>query len=108
MPRRPTRSALTRFYVGAIVLAGSGVLALVATRAGGDVGTGADLPLVLLAIAVLLGELLPIRGGPEQGEVPPSTAFTWAILIGYGVPLALLVQAFASIVADARSRQAGG
>ena len=59
-----------------------------------------DAGLVLLAIAVAIGELAPIRVGPEEGEVAPSTTFTFALLLVYGLPAAALAQAVGSLAAD--------
>jgi diguanylate cyclase (GGDEF)-like protein len=56
---------------------------------------------VLLVVAVAIGELTPIRVGQEEGEVAPSTTFTFALLLAYGVPAAVLGQAIGSLTADA-------
>ena len=61
---------------------------------------GADFRLALLVAAVLVGELLPIRLGPGQGEVAPSTTFTFAILLTFGTAAAAAAQALGSLASD--------
>ena len=65
----------------------------------------ADLRLVLLVAAVLVGELLPIRLGPGQGEVAPSTTFTFAILLTFGTAAAAAAQALGSLGSDVLQRK---
>jgi diguanylate cyclase (GGDEF)-like protein len=59
-----------------------------------------DPRLAILVCAVLVGELLPIRLGPGQGEVAPSTTFTFAILLTFGAAPAAVAQALGSATAD--------
>ena len=51
------------------------------------------------------GKLVPIRLGPDEGEVAPSTTFTFALLLAYGVAAAAVAQAIACIVADVVNRK---
>ena len=97
---RLTRQALTRAYVAAVIGAGAAVLAIVITGHL-PAARGADAGLVALSVAVLLGEVFPLRLGPDEGEVAPSTTFMFALLLGYGAGVALLAQAAASMIADA-------
>jgi diguanylate cyclase (GGDEF)-like protein len=92
------------WYVAAVVAAGVGVIALLAPAIPGIVHH-ADLRLVLLVGAVFAGELLPIRLGPQQGEVAPSTTFTFAILLTFGLPAAAAVQGLASLATDVVQRK---
>ena len=61
--------------------------------------------LLLLVGAVVVGELIPIRLGPGQGEVAPSTTFTFAILLSFGTAAAAFAQALGSLSSDAISRK---
>jgi len=54
----------------------------------------------ILLAAILVGELVPIKLGPDRGEVAPSTTFTFALLLSTGVAAAALAQAIASAIAD--------
>jgi diguanylate cyclase (GGDEF)-like protein len=86
-------------YVAAVVAAGTAVAAVLAPQLPAIV-QDADLRLVLLVGAVLIGELLPIRLGPGQGEVAPSTTFTFAILLTFGTAPAAAAQALGSVGSD--------
>ena len=91
-------------YVTATIAAGLVALAAIAPQLPAIV-EGADLRLVLLAVAVLVGELVPIRLGPGQGEVAPSTTFTFAILLTFGTAAAAAAQALGSVTSDALQRR---
>jgi diguanylate cyclase (GGDEF)-like protein len=95
----------SRIYVAAVIAAGALLLGGLIARGFDDVVESADIGLVLLVVAVLAGELSPIRLDPDEGEVAPSTTFTFALLLAYGIPAAACAQALASIVADAVHRK---
>jgi diguanylate cyclase (GGDEF)-like protein len=59
----------------------------------------------VLAGLVLLGELFPIQVHGQEGVETFSTPFAFALLLIYGTPEVLLVQAAASAVADAAHRR---
>jgi len=57
----------------------------------------------LFALLLLVGEVFPIsvpRRGGEVDELTASTTFAFALLIGFGTPAAVIVQVFASVIAD--------
>ena len=54
---------------------------------------------------VAVGELAPIRVGPDEGEVAPSTTFTFALLLADGIPAALFAQSLGSLTADVVHRK---
>jgi diguanylate cyclase (GGDEF)-like protein len=91
-------------YVAAVVTAGLVMLAAQAQQLPAIL-EGADLRLTLLVAAVLMGELMPIRLGPGQGEVAPSTTFTFAILLTFGTAAAVLAQAVGSLGSDVVQRK---
>jgi diguanylate cyclase len=99
--RPPARIEL---YVAGVIAAGVAVLAAIAPQVPGIVAE-ADPRLAILVVAVLVGELVPIRLGPGQGEVAPSTTFTFAILLTFGAVPAALAQALGSVTADAVHRR---
>ena len=86
-------------YVAAVVAAGMAMLIALAPQLPAIV-EGADYRLALLVAAVLVGEMLPIRLGPGQGEVAPSTTFTFAILLTFGTAAAAAAQALGSVGSD--------
>src|SRR4051812_1022032 len=94
------RERLARVYVASVIAGGAALLVALVVTKGPELADGADAALVLLALAVLIGELIPIRLGPDDGEVAPSTTFTFALLLAYGTAAAAIAQAFASLVAD--------
>jgi diguanylate cyclase (GGDEF)-like protein len=104
--RRSSRETLRRIYVGGVIAVGFGLLAGLAASGMPTLVDRLDVGLVLLAIAVAIGELVPIRVGPDEGEVAPSTTFTFALLLAYGLPAAVLGQALGSLTADIVHRKA--
>src|SRR4051812_7824454 len=99
------RERLARLYVAAVITVGAGLLVALVVAGGSELADEADAALLLLAIAVLIGELVPIRLGPDDGEVAPSTTFTFALLLAYGTAAAALAQTVASLVADGVHRK---
>jgi len=57
----------------------------------------------VVAALVVVGELRPVvtAGSPDANGVSTSTAFVFALLIHWGLPVALLMQTVATVVADA-------
>ncbi|HET6908488.1 MAG TPA: EAL domain-containing protein [Mycobacteriales bacterium] len=99
-PRRGAPAFWT--YVTVIVLTGGGLLvpSLLGLH-GGDLrhmGTA----FVVIAALVLVGELRPVvtAGSPDANGVSTSTAFVFALLLHWGLGVALLMQTVATIVAD--------
>jgi diguanylate cyclase (GGDEF)-like protein len=93
-------SVRARTYVAAVTASGLGLAALFAGVEGSELLEHGSLGLWLLAAAVILGELVPIKLGPNRGEVAPSTTFTFALLLFSGVGAAVLVQAVGSAASD--------
>jgi diguanylate cyclase (GGDEF)-like protein len=95
-------------YAAAVVAAA--VVALIAfTVLDGVGGAFGSATFWLLAAFVLVGELLPIPVPRRHGldRVTISTAFTFAIVLMYGVAPAMVVYAAASMIADGVQRTAG-
>jgi diguanylate cyclase (GGDEF)-like protein len=65
-------------------------------------------PLVIIAVMVLIGEIRPlvIAGSSDVIGVTTSTAFTFALLLHSGLPVALLLQACATVAAAFIHRRA--
>jgi diguanylate cyclase (GGDEF)-like protein len=95
-----SRDLLAKLYIGTIIAAGAVILAPLAVLEGPRVVSHIDLPFAILALAVLVGELLPIKLGDGEGELVPSTTFTFALVLFGGVAAAALTQLAASTVAD--------
>ena len=97
---RGAGSRASRLYIAGVITSGFGALVwLLATRLP-ELVDHVDTGLVLLTVAVAVGELAPIRVQPDEGEVTPSTTFTFALLLAYGVPAAVFAQAVGSATAD--------
>jgi diguanylate cyclase (GGDEF)-like protein len=96
---------LRRLYVGGVIATGMGLLVVLTVVGLPEVADQLDTGLVLLVVAVAIGELTPIRVGRDEGEVAPSTTFTFALLLAYGVPAAVLGQALGSLTADVVHRK---
>ena len=59
-----------------------------------------ELPVVIFAVAVIAGEVLPVKLGRGEGEMVPSTTFAFGLLLFGGIGAAALTQAVASTLAD--------
>ena len=98
-------NAKARAYVVCVTAAGLGLVALFAARYADPLADRASWGMWVLFAAVIIGELLPIRLGPDRGEVAPSTTFTFAVLLHTGLAAAVLAQAIASFLADGLDRK---
>jgi diguanylate cyclase (GGDEF)-like protein len=94
-----------RAYVTAVVASGLGLAVVCAALEGADLVRHGSLGLWLLIAAVIVGELAPIKLGPNRGEVAPSTTFTFALLLSSGLGAAALAQAVGSALADVADRK---
>ena len=63
---------------------------------------------VVVAVLLVLGELRPLvtAGSPDANGINTSTAFVFALLIHWGLAVALLMQTVATILADAVRQKA--
>ena len=94
------------FYLAGVCFAGSCLLALVAL----DDGLPVERPPAELLVLVMLvagGELAPIRVGRHSDvyELATSTTFSFAIMLSWGFPTALLAQAVGSVCAGMLRRK---
>ena len=97
---RRLRPHLPLLFDVAVTTAGLGLLGLLAATHGPAIVGAGDPVTWVLAGAVLVAELLPIKIGRGTGEVAPSTTFTFALLLHSGVTAAVVAQALALIVRD--------
>jgi diguanylate cyclase (GGDEF)-like protein len=95
-----SRQAAARLYIGAIITSGLGLLAALAVLTGPELITHPQWSVVVLAVAVLVGEILPVNLGRGEGEMVASTTFAFALLLFAGIGVAALTQAIASTTAD--------
>ena len=104
-PSRPRPRAV--FYVAFVTVAGWSLLALVALHGG--LPTERPPAELLVLIGLVVGaELAPIKVGRHSDvyELTTSTTFSFAIMLSWGFPLALLAQAVGSLGADVLRRKA--
>ena len=111
MPRwsaaaRPVPSINSPFtlYLRVVSAAGLALLVMLVGLGSGSFGP-LDTEFWLLAALVLAGELFPIQVHGQMGEETFSTPFGFAMLLIYGVPEVVLVQAIASLAADVVGRR---
>ncbi|MDQ3661773.1 MAG: bifunctional diguanylate cyclase/phosphodiesterase [Actinomycetota bacterium] len=101
---RPARRA--GFYLAGVSSAGWLLLLFVALKGGLGVERRPAELLVLIAL-VICGELAPIKVGRHSDvyELTTSTTFSFAIMLSWGFPTALLAQAVGSLCADLLQRK---
>ncbi len=97
---RRLRPHLPVLFDVAIVATGLGLLVLLAVAYGPSLVDAGDPVTWVLAGAVLVAELVPIKIGRGTGEVAPSTTFTFALLLHSGVTAAVVAQALALVIRD--------
>src|SRR5579884_3368397 len=95
-------------YVWTVIAIGTAMVALQLNSLGGSDFTVMGGAFVVVAVLLLLGELRPLitAGSPDANGVNVSTAFVFALLLHWGLPVALLMQTVATIVADTMRRKA--
>src|ERR671910_539265 len=95
-------SLVARAYVGAVTVAGLGLLGPLLTRLDLDAIAANTIGFWLLAALALIGELFPITLPRESNveEIGTSTTFGFAVLLAFGTAAAAIVFAAATIVAD--------
>jgi diguanylate cyclase (GGDEF)-like protein len=94
------RATAAQLYIGTIIASGFGLLAVLAVLDGPGLIGHLDWCVGLLAVAVVVGEILPVRLGRGEGEMVASTTFAFALLLHAGIGAAALTQAVASSTAD--------
>ncbi|MEA2392070.1 MAG: hypothetical protein QOK31_2179 [Solirubrobacteraceae bacterium] len=107
MPRARGATWARNVYVTAISIAGLTLLGYFAFGDGGRAWAHADTALLVFALCALAGQLVPLKialRGAET-EITTSTAFAFAIVIGYGVAPGALIFAAASFLADLARRK---
>jgi diguanylate cyclase (GGDEF)-like protein len=100
-----TRDLLARLYIAGVIVGGLGLLAALAVLEGPALVRHPELPVLILAVAVVGGEVLPVKLGDGEGEMVPSTTFAFALLLFAGMGAAALTQAIASTLADCIHRK---
>ncbi|MFC0550100.1 putative bifunctional diguanylate cyclase/phosphodiesterase [Planotetraspora thailandica] len=97
-------------YLTAVIVVGFAALLIGEVRLGlGELAQAGRTPLFwMLAVLVVLGELRPVMvsSSTSVGGTPTSTMFTFAVLMHYGLPTAVLMQAVAVIVNGCLHRRA--
>src|SRR5881409_3964418 len=105
----PRRGAPAFWTYVAVITAAGGVLATLQLR-GLTMHDFRLMGATFLVVAALLvlGELRPLvtAGSPDANGVSTSTAFVFALLIHWGLAVALLMQTIATILADVVRRKA--
>jgi len=105
-PRRGAPAFWT--YIAAIVIAGGCLLALQLSGMTMHEFRVMGASFVVVAGLLVLGELRPLvtAGSPDENGVSTSTAFVYALLIHWGLGVALLMQTVATIIADTARQKA--
>jgi diguanylate cyclase (GGDEF)-like protein len=104
----PSGALMFWAYVAAVTAAGFALLGWQLTRLHGTTMHVTTATLVVIAVMVLVGEVRPlvIAGSADVAGITTSTTFVFALLLHAGLPLALLLQACATLVAGIAYRRA--
>ena len=108
-PARSHDPRLLELFIGFVVLGGVALLLVHAfTSAGTSTVARRPLEIALFGMLVVLCELRPLRMSRNGSidEIVASTTFVFAVLLAFGPAPAMVVQAVASVVADAAARKA--
>jgi diguanylate cyclase (GGDEF)-like protein len=95
-------------YVGLVTLVGFALLAWQLSLLHGGELRSLGWSLAILAVLVVIGEVRPLvlAGSTEVDGITISTAFTFALLLYAGLPVALLLQTCATVAAAIAARHA--
>jgi diguanylate cyclase (GGDEF)-like protein len=86
-------------YLGAVIAAGFGFLALLVATGHTALATGGGLVFWLFTAFVVLGEVFPLQVPRRDGEITTSTTFAFALLLAFGTPaLALALAALVDFI----------
>jgi diguanylate cyclase (GGDEF)-like protein len=94
------REAAAQIYIGAVIASGFGILLLLCASEGPRIFDDFELSAAIFALAVIVGEVLPVKLGRGEGELVPSTTFSFGLLLFAGIGAAALTQVVASSLAD--------
>jgi diguanylate cyclase (GGDEF)-like protein len=95
-----SRDTLAKLYIRAVIGVGFAILLpLIAVR-GPELVSHPHLALLILGLAVVVGEVLPVKLDGNEGELVPSTTFVFALVLVGGIGAAMLTQVVASTLAD--------
>jgi diguanylate cyclase (GGDEF)-like protein len=98
-PKIP-RDTLAKLYIATVIGVGFAILLPFVAFRGPDLVREIELPVLILGLAVVVGEILPVKLGDNEGELVPSTTFMFALILYGGVGAAILTQLVASTIAD--------
>jgi diguanylate cyclase (GGDEF)-like protein len=98
-PKIP-RDTLAKLYIATVIGVGFAILLPFVVLRGPDLVQHVELPVLILGLAVVIGEVLPVKLGDNEGELVPSTTFMFALILYGGVGAAILTQLVASTIAD--------
>jgi hypothetical protein len=95
-------------YLSAVTAVGLALNALMLTRLAGHDFALMGGSFVVVATLLVLSELRPLvtAGSPDENGVSTSTAFVFALLLHWGLGVALLMMTIATILADTIRRKA--
>jgi diguanylate cyclase (GGDEF)-like protein len=95
-----SRETLAKLYIATVIGVGFAILVPLFALRGPELVTHFELPVLILGLAVVVGEILPVKLGDGEGELVPSTTFMFALVLFGGVGAAMLTQVVASTIAD--------
>ena len=95
-------------YLSGVTAAGLAILVASLTGLGSHDFSAMGATFIVIATLLIVSELRPLMtaGSPDANGVSTSTAFVFALLIHWGLAVALLMQTIATILADAVRQKA--
>jgi len=95
-----SRDLLAKLYIATVIAVGFAILLPLVALRGPELVGDLELSLLILGLAVVVGEVLPVKLDGNEGELVPSTTFMFALVLVGGVTAAMLTQVIASTIAD--------
>ena len=95
-----SRQTVAQLYIATVIGVGFAILVPLVALRGPALVSDAELSFLILGLAVVVGEVLPVKLDGDEGELVPSTTFMFALVLVGGIAAAMLTQVIASTIAD--------
>jgi diguanylate cyclase (GGDEF)-like protein len=95
-----SRDTLAKLYIATVIGVGFAILLPLVFLRGPALASDLEVSFLVLGLAVVVGEVLPVKLDGNEGELVPSTTFMFALVLVGGIAAAMMTQVVASTIAD--------